>query len=859
MRFEYIKKRHAGFVLRLAEEDEDIALLLEFLADSFGGFPRSDSEGNERRRDVDIIEGTAHGVLAADRSQTKAFLHMESTEECGRRFAPAGLVSELFEVFLQRQVGFSPVSPHRYEAGHGEEYGIGCTMERAPGCQIRIEAMCHEAGAVSLSFADREFRYHPIGRGLLVLAAEWHEYGTGTDGGVEAFGESLLRAVIEICHGRKPGLFDVMDLFFMEIASFIRLCDVGFLHLLRPIRVEEISRNIDDGIPSPLHDEAAGIGHISHDGGFEVFFCGIADELVCIFFSDDDRHTLLRFGNRQLGPIKAFVFLRYLIKIDVKAVCQFTDSDRDTACAEVIAAFDEACDFSATEEALDLSFRDRIALLDFCAASLDGLGIQLLRRACRTAHAVTARAPADQDDDVAGCRRKTDDMVFRSRCDDGADLHALRHESRMIIFLDLTGGKTDLIAVGGVALGRFDDDLSLRELACKRFGKRHARVCGARHAHRLIHIGASGERVSDTSAQAGRCPAEWLDLGRMVVCFILEKEQPVFLAVDGIDLHLDGAGIDLFRLIQIFQLSFLAESLDSRCCHIHQRHRALRILAIDMDTRLFVVFERLGDRSGKSAVFDFDRGELGGESGVTAVVGPVGIEHTDLCHGRISLLFIAEIVTDHRHVIMAHGKAHVGDQGIDPCIIQLADALDNGYCLRVFDGKIQRFRRSETCFTGLHRIHKEFQDLLAVAFCEMSIKGVDQRTTHTCAIFSGDNGQTLLCRVRSLVILSRQEFDADDEIALWQLRLYTVDRRFREYGRDRFLIVFSGKSVDIVAMIDPTAFDAVSQHLFQLSRQALFALTETSLLSYIQTSDIRQVQHSFLVTRRRKGAGSSRK
>ena len=44
------------------------------------------------------------------------------------------------------------------------------------------------------------------------------------------------------------------------------------------------------------------------------------------------------------------------------------------------------------------------------------------------------------------------------------------------------------------------DDLSLRELACKRFGKRHTRVCGARHAHRLIHIGASGERVSDTSA-----------------------------------------------------------------------------------------------------------------------------------------------------------------------------------------------------------------------------------------------------------------------------------------------------------------------------------------------------------------------
>ena len=345
----------------------------------------------------------------------------------------------------------------------------------------------------------------------------------------------------------------------------------------------------------------------------------------------------------------------------------------------------------------------------------------------------------------------------------------------------------------------------------------------------------------------------------MVVCFIFEEEQPVFLAVDGIDLHLDGAGIDFFRLIQVFQLSFLTESLDSRRCHIHQRHRALRVLAIDMDARLFVVFECFGNRGGKSTIFDFDRRELRGEGGMTAVVGPVGIEHTDFRHSRISLLFITEIVTDHREVVVTHGKAHVRNQSIDPCIIQRADTFDDGYCLRVFDGKIQRFRRSETGFAGLHRIHKEFQDLLAVTFCEMSVKGIDQRTTYTRAVFSCDDREALLRRIRSLVILPRQEFDADDEIALWQLCLYAIDRRFREYGRDRLLIVFFREPIDIVAMIDPAAFDAFSQHLFQFGRQALFALAETSLLSYIQTSDIRQVQHSFLVTRRRKGAGPSRK
>ena len=83
------------------------------------------------------------------------------------------------------------------------------------------------------------------------------------------------------------------------------------------------------------------------------------------------------------------------------------------------------------------------------------------------------------------------------------------------------------------------------------------------------------------------------------MCFILEKEQPVFLAIDGIDLYLDGAGIDFLRLIQVFQLSFLPERLDSRRCHIHQRHRALGVLAINMDARLFVVFECFGNRAVK--------------------------------------------------------------------------------------------------------------------------------------------------------------------------------------------------------------------------------------------------------------------
>ena len=36
--------------------------------------------------------------------------------------------------------------------------------------------------------------------------------------------------------------------------------------------------------------------------------------------------------------------------------------------------------------------------------------------------------------------------------------------------------------------------------------------------------------------------------------------------------------------------------------------------------------------------------KFGREGGVTAVVRPVGIQHTDLCHRRISVLFLLKIV-----------------------------------------------------------------------------------------------------------------------------------------------------------------------------------------------------------------------
>ena len=60
----------------------------------------------------------------------------------------------------------------------------------------------------------------------------------------------------------------------------------------------------------------------------------------------------------------------------------------------------------------------------------------------------------------------------------------------MIDFFYKTGRKADLVAVGTVSAGCLTNDLLLRQFALKRLRLRARRICGTRHAHRLIDIRA---------------------------------------------------------------------------------------------------------------------------------------------------------------------------------------------------------------------------------------------------------------------------------------------------------------------------------------------------------------------------------
>lgn len=91
---EYVQIRHTFLILGHTEENQHVPFFFQFLAYRFRSLAGSDGKGNEGGRNMDVVESAAHGVLAADSTQTQGFLHMEGTQEGCCRLAPACFICQ---------------------------------------------------------------------------------------------------------------------------------------------------------------------------------------------------------------------------------------------------------------------------------------------------------------------------------------------------------------------------------------------------------------------------------------------------------------------------------------------------------------------------------------------------------------------------------------------------------------------------------------------------------------------------------------------------------------------------------------------------------------------------------------------
>ena len=510
---------------------------------------------------------------------------------------------------------------------------------------------------------------------------------------------------------------------------------------------EEGAAQVHDGVTLPGHAHDLLFGDSGDNGGFEVFLARIAEELVHVIGGHVNSHAFLGFGNRQFGAVQAFVLLGHQIKVDGQAVGDLAGCHGHAARAEIVAALDQTAGVLAAEQTLELAFDGGVALLHFCAVFFKAFLIVRLRGAGCAADAVTAGTPAQQDDLVAGGRGFTADMVGRGCTHDGADFHALGHIARMVDLVDLTGRQTDLIAVRGVSGGRGGDNLALGELALERFGNRDTRVAGAGHAHRLIHVGTARQRVADAPADAGGRAAERFDFGRVVVGFVLEQEQPVLVLAVHIDLHFDGAGVDFLGFVQVLENAVLLKPLGTDRAHIHEAYR----LAVAPE--LMAHGQILVERGLDHGVIDIDFVKLRAEGGVTAVIGPVGVDHLDLGDGRFAV-FTVEILLAYFRIRQIHRETALVDEPLEAFVVQLVESGDDLDLRRLGDLHFECVLRFQGGFAGFDRVDHILFDLLDGLIVQVAFKRVDFGAAYNRAFALADQLDAFARRIGALIELS---------------------------------------------------------------------------------------------------------
>ena len=748
--------------------------LLELGGEHLTRLDGGDGEGDQRGGHVQIVEGARHGVLAADGGAAQLQLGVQGPQQGGEGLAPAGgLVPQLLKELLEGQIGLPVVRAGGHQLGYGGVDRVLCPLVGVGGQGLGVAAPGHDAGLAGLLLRlHGEEGGHDLGRGALGPAAEGHEHAARADGAVKPLGEAAAGGALQ-AGGHLPQGGEGRPL-----RGGVRL---GHGHpgvLGRAVGVEEGPGQAGHGLAPPGHDHAGLRRDRGHRVGLQVLPGGGGQQGVHVRRGHHHGHALLGLGDGQLGAVQAVVLLAHRVQVDGQAVSQLADSHAHAAGAEVVAPLDEAGDGGVAEETLELALLRGVALLHLAGHGVQAGLVVALGGAGGAADAVPAGAAAQEDHHVAGGGPLPADVGRRGRAHHRAALQVLSHIALVVELRHVAGGQADLVAVGGVARRGGLGDLPLGQLALQGLLHRGAGVAAASEAHGLVDVYPAGEGVADAPADAGGRAAEGLDLGGVVVGLVLEQEQPVLVLAADIALDLDGAGVDLLRLVQILQDTLLLQFLGTNGGKVH--HAAGLVLAAQLGAHRHVAVKGLLHHG----VVDLHIVQNGAKGGVAAVIGPVGVDHLDLGNGGVALLG-AEVLLTELDVPQIHGQTLFLDELGKASLVQLVEALQ--HCHGSGHGVIhlQGLFGLQRSLAGFHRVDDILFDLGHLLGGQSALQQVDTGRAHQRALALTDELDALGSRSCALVELAGQILHGKRHaLGSGQLGVGVIHRRLAEHGAD---------------------------------------------------------------------------
>ena len=619
---------------------------------------------------------------------------------------------------------------------------------------------------------NRDLVNHRLNGCQLLLTAKRHQNGTCTDGRVKAFGKTALRANVKVSNERFVARLKVGYRFFFVRGSISR--SNGNV-LLCTIRVQKFTGKVDNRLTVPVHTKTGFFSNLCHNGSFKVFGKCERHKGIHVFLFNNNCHSFLRFGNCKFSTVKTVVLLRNSVKIDIKAVSKFTNSNRNTARTKVVTPLDHTGSFGIAEKSLELSFFRSITLLYFCTAGFERRKSVFFGRAGCTAASVTTGTAAKQNNNVTVFRAFTTNVCRRSRCNNRTDFHSLRSIAVVEELVNHTGSKTDLVTVRGITCRSSGHDLSLRKFTLDGFRNCFCRVCTTGHTHCGINVRSAGKRVADRAADTSSGTAKGLNFGRMVVGFVLEQKEPRLFYAVNLNVHLDSTSIDFFRFIKLIKMTVLFQVANGKSGNIHQ---ILRLGSAKSFTgsHIFVIGFL------KEFVLKGHFVNSGKEGRMTAMVRPISVDHTNFGNGGISL-FHAEIVTAETDIIGIHSKTVSLDEFSKSFFVKINKAVKSGNLGRNIILHSKRCRQCKRCFSGFYGVDHVLFNFCKLFRGKLTLKNVYTSCTNGGSFAAGDDLDALCSRVSTLVKLTGQIFHSKNSIAFsGKFFGYDIKLRLRKYG-----------------------------------------------------------------------------
>ena len=266
------------------------------------------------------------------------------------------------------------------------------------------------------------------------------------------------------------------------------------------------------------------------------------------------------------------------------------------------------------------------------------------------------------------------------------------------------------------------------------------------------------------------------------MCFILKVDEPFFFFSIHIDRNYDGAGINLIGFFLILQFSFGFQFLHGKKCQIHQTDEFVISSFVQDFSVCQILFIRFYNRLFIVTVFEGYFLKLCREGGVTAMVRPVSIQHTDLCHGRISLLFVFKIILDMFEIFECHSQIQGSIQLFQCCLFHIDKSVEDFYICRFFKLCYQCFRFYHSGLTGIYRVDAVILDCFKFFVGNSSLDYISGCRFDDRLLVLFQELYTLYGRIRSLIKLTRQIFYGKYSCSFYHRDLLFIQHVYRRLG-----------------------------------------------------------------------------